>query len=163
METQLQTHECSICKEGTTQHQQTLEDFSHSITFLTFFKLSQTPCFSFASSFIKLLKSKENQWTLRNTWPEVTATIWHTCVHGHNEKASGQQKKFISDPCVNKPQRQMTIFHAEESVAALQMRQVCVCVRADWTQIRGGVTGHSLIEQQPECDCCSSLSLRLLT
>lgn len=38
---------------------------------------------------------------------------------------------------------------------------MCVCVRADWTQIRGGVGGRSLIEQQPECDFCPSLLLSL--
>lgn len=80
----------------------------------------------------------------------------------HDEKTSKQQKNFIPKHHVTQQLRDVAIFHAEGTVAARVCVFVCVfiCVcRADWTQIRGGVTGHSLIEQQPECDCCPSLSL----
>lgn len=108
------------------------------------------------SSFINLCKPKE-----KPADPEehlACCAISHVSLT-HTRKNVPNTKDF-SNPSVSQQQRDVTIFHLVECGSSADVS--CVCVRADWTQIRHGVTGHSLIEQQPECDCCPSLLLTLL-
>lgn len=115
---------------------------SQSITLQSFIKHAHSPCFSShpltLSSFIKLSKSKENQWTLRNTWPcSDSGHFPHTHVYPYNEKASKQPKNFVSNLCVDQQHRAATIFQVALTVAALSLSlYVCVCV--------SGLTGHRL-------------------
>lgn len=135
------------------------ENCSQSITLRSFINFSRTPCFSPSlSSFIKLSNSKEKQWTLSNTWPALTATF----SHGHMMKKHLSNKRISFLSIMSLSSSEMWLFFMQQELWQRACVFVCVfiCVcRADWTQIRGGVTGHSLIEQQPECDCCPSLSL----
>lgn len=164
-------HWQSQCATWQQQRLQMYEDWSQSITIQSFIKLSQYSCPTFFLCFH--LSNSPNQKRTSGPWG-TPGLQWQRlyCTHIHIHMLTHRMKKHpsikinsISNLCVHQQQRPVTILILLDLWQLCRCSVMCVCVyvMTDWTQIRGGVTGHSLIEQQLVCDCCSAISLCLYT